>query len=216
MSDAQTSRTLFNETWLMEMPRGIGSFELFDMIEYNINDLKQHNNRITSLGNNFFKVDLSTSVYYWYETGGQILLGVELEKLPHGWVIRATGKNLKARGKKPWASDLYDAVLKDSGKSIRIISDSDLSDEGYTIWKRLYQLGHQISVYDQADPGKTFKAFNSEAEFEKYFKDDEAAYKRYQFVLSESSGISLTETKINFRLRRYHELINSTDDWKTK
>jgi hypothetical protein len=34
-----TSRHDFNQTWLVEMPSGLGSIETFDTIEYNINDL---------------------------------------------------------------------------------------------------------------------------------------------------------------------------------
>jgi hypothetical protein len=213
---AHTGRTLFNETWLTEMPRGVGSFELYDMIEYNIKDLKKHNHPITSLPNNLFKVDLRQTAYYWYERGGVILLAAEFEKLPQGWIVRATGKNPAVRGKAPWASDLYDAVLKDSDTAIRILSDNDLSDEGYGIWKRLFQLGHKISVYDANEPGKTFQSLDNADEFEKYFKDDDTAYRRYQFILTETVGEAHVETRSQFQIRRHRELINSTEDYKTK
>ena len=34
-----TSRTDFNETWLFEMPHGVGSFETFNTLVYNITDI---------------------------------------------------------------------------------------------------------------------------------------------------------------------------------
>ena len=199
-----TSRTQFNETWLTEMPEGLGKFEMFDMLQYNIKDMIKNTQTILDLGNNLKKIDLQQSVYYWYEQSGEILLGAELFKAPQGWIVQLVGKNPKIRGRSPFASDLYNAILQDTKSSIRILSDKQLSDEGFEIWKRLFQQGHKISVYDATNPGKTFQTFDNINDFDTYFKNDDTTFQRYQYVLTENSY--LAETRNNFNNRRYREL----------
>lgn len=201
-----TSRTDFNETWLIEMPEGLGSFETFDQVEYNINDLKRKQIPIKDLGNGLKKVELSQTLYYWYEKNNQILIGVELDKRNQGYVVRLTGKNPAIRGNPPFASDLYLTILKDNQhKSIRLLSDVQLSDEGYKIWKRLFDQGAKISIYDKTQPGKSFQTFQNIQEFEQYFKHDDSNYKRYQYVLSGNRS-TLSETRGWFHTRRFREL----------
>jgi len=200
-----TDRTHFNNAWLIEMPQGIGTFELFDMIEYNINDLKKNGLTPVNLAGNLKKIDLPQSAYYWYEVDNKIVLGMELAKEKQGWIVRGVGKHPRLKGRPPYASDLYNAVLHDSGHSIRLMSDIDLSDEGYNIWKKLFSLGHKISVYDRKNPGQTFKTFDSLEDFDNYFKTDDTNFRRYQFILSES-GMMLAETRSHFNTRRMREL----------
>jgi hypothetical protein len=199
-----TSRTQFNETWLTEMPEGLGKFEMFDMLKYNINDMIKHNQTIIDLGNNLKKIELQQSVYYWYGQSNEVLLGAELSKASQGWIVQLVGKNPKIRGRAPFASDLYNAILQDTKSSIRILSDKQLSDEGFEIWKRLFQQGHKISVYDNEAPGKTFKTFDTIEELNQYIQNDNSDFKRYQYVLTENSY--LAETRNNFNNRRYREL----------
>jgi hypothetical protein len=201
-----TGRTDFNKTWLTEMPEGLGSFHTFNQLEYNINDLKKNNIPVEDLGSGLKKIELDQTVYYWYENSDMVLLGVELDKRPQGWVVRLTGKNPKILKSPPFASDLYDAVLRDNKhRSIRILSDVQLSDEGYDIWKKLFAQGHKISVYDRTIPGKSFQTFTSMEDFDKYFKHDDSEYKKYQYVISES-GSMIAETRSHFSTRRYREL----------
>ena len=134
------------------------------------------------------------------------MLGVELEKKTQGWTVRLTGKNPKFKGKPPYASTLYSAILDDNKHfSIRIMSDVQLSDEGYEIWKNLFNQGCKISVYDNKDSGKTFQTFTSIEDFENYFRHDDRSFQRYQFVLS-TAGAMLAETRSYFNIRRYREL----------
>jgi len=95
-------------------------------------------------------------------------------------------------------------ILKDSGKNIRILSDTQLSDQGYAVWKQLFAKGHKVSVYDRNQPGKTFKTFNDPTEMDQYFAQDDTDYERYQFVLSEQTNIA--ECRSFFNIRRYREL----------
>ena len=95
---------------------------------------------------------------------------------------------------------------QDNNRSIRLFSDDSLSDEGYSIWKRLFALGHRVSVYDKENPGKSFVTFKSQQEMDNYFADN-PDLKRYQYVLSESNDV-LAETRTLFYLRRHRELID--------
>jgi hypothetical protein len=200
-----TSRTDFNETWLTEMPMGIGSFHIYDMVEYNIKDRIRSGSKVIDLGNNLKKIDGKQTKYYWYESNGRIDLGVELSVRPQGLVVNALGKNPKLKGHAPYASDLYDSILKDNNRSIKLLSDTQISDDAYELWKRLFKLGHTITIYDSERPGQTMQTFDSVDEMRKFFAYDNTLYKRYQYVLSES-GEMLAETRSYFNTRRLREL----------
>lgn len=202
-----TSRTDFNETWLTEMPMGLGSFETYDALEYNIKDLIDNGIVPEDLGNGVKKIELSQTIFYWYGDKNTIILGVELAKKSQGLIVQLTGKNPKYRGKPPYASDLYQLILSDNKtKSIRLMSDESLSDEGKQIWDRLFSMGLNVSVYDRNNPGKSFKTFKTKKEMDKYFKLDDTDFKHYQYVLSEI-GEMLAETRSYFNTRRMRELI---------
>lgn len=201
-----TSRSDFIDTWLAEMPQGLGQFEMFDMIEYHIKDQIKKNSVPVEITADIKKITGSETIFYWVEKAGDIVLAVELTVRPQALVVSAVGKNPKWIGRAPFASDLYDLILNDSGRSLRLFSDESLSDEGYAIWKRLLQKGHKISVYDRENPGKSFVTVDSLADMEKYFAQDDTDFKRYQYVLSESEEM-LAETKSHFSTRRMRELI---------
>ena len=91
-------------------------------------------------------------MFYWIEDNSNIILAVELQIKPQALIVSLTGKHPNYTGKPPYASDLYNLILKDNNKSMRLYSDESLSDEGYAIWKRLLDQGHKISVYDKNKP----------------------------------------------------------------
>lgn len=200
------SRADFINTWLLEMPEGLGKFPTFDQIEYNIKDMIKHGGPPIEVAQNVKKIVGSTVMYYWIDDGKDILLGVELYVKPQGLAVTLTGKNPTLVGKPPYASDLYNIILKDNKVSLRLMSDATLSDEGYNIWRRLFQQGHKVSVYDKEQPGKSFITLNSLDDMDKYFAAGDSDFKRYQYILSES-GIMLGETRSHFHTRRFRELI---------
>jgi hypothetical protein len=201
----QTGRTDFNETWLFEMPEGMGHFETFNALEYSIHDLINSGFTPLKINNNLYKIEGVNIVFYWIEKDKIILLGCELEKRPQGLVVIYTGKNPTIRGKAPYASDLYMNILNDQKQSIRLLSDVSLSDEGYKIWKKLFMGGNKVSIYDRELPGETFKSFDSIQEMDSYFQNDNRDYRRYQYILSPEGQI-LGEMRNYFNIRRYREL----------
>lgn len=202
-----TGRTDFVDTWLTEMPQGLGSFPTFDQLEYTIKDRIKSGSPVIDVTHDTKKIVGKQVLFYWLESSnGEIILGSELQIKPQGLVVSVTGKNPKYQGKSPYASDLYNLILKDSGKSIRLISDVSLSDEGYGIWKRLFQQGHKISVYDSTNPGKSFTTLDSIQDMDQYFAKDDTDFRRYQYVLSEAGEV-LAETRSYFNTRRMRELI---------
>jgi hypothetical protein len=200
-----SNRNDFTETWLMEMPEGLGSFSTFDQLDYSIKDRIKHGSQVVDVTKDTKKITGSQVIFYWIEINGEIALATELQIRPQGLIVSVTGKNPKYTGKAPYASDLYNLILKDSGKSIRLISDSTLSDEGYGIWKRLFKQGNKISVYDKEEPGKTFTTLKSIEDMDKYFANDDTDFRRYQYVLSEAGEV-LAETRSYFNTRRMREL----------
>jgi len=188
------------------MPSGLGSFDTVDKLKYSIKDRLAHDSKPVDVAPGVKKIVGQETMYYWVEVNGEIALGMEMLIRPQGLVVTLSGKDSKFRGRKPYASDLYTLVLKDNQKSLRLISDQSLSDEGYGIWKRLFNAGHKISVYDREAPGKNFTTLTSIEDMNQYFADDDTDFKRYQFVLSES-GEMLAETRTHFHIRRHRELI---------
>ena len=189
------------------MPERIESTDLIDMIEYTIQDLRKHGQDPIQVGNNLKKIELSSVVYYWQEdANGNILIAGEFGKTPHALVVHAVGKR-GSRGSSPWASDLYLAVLSDQSKtqqSIRLSSDSTMTDEGVNIWKRLLAAGHPISVYDKTAPGQTHTRLTSPEEVDQFIQAD-TDFRKYRFVVSESNSAAL-DVRSYFLTRRTREL----------
>jgi hypothetical protein len=147
-------------------------------------------------------------MYYWIEDkDGTIILGVNLEKKPQALVVGLTGKNPRYKKRQPYASELYKFILDDNKtQSLRLMSDQSLSDEGKSIWDRLFKMGLDVSVYDKENPGKSFITFKSSDEMNQYFRHDDTDFKRYQYVLSEGKEM-LAETQALFNIRWYREQI---------
>lgn len=200
-----TCRTYFNESWLTEMPERVAPNNMYHSLAFNIRDLLSSGMKPDSLGNNLFRMKFTDYVYYWYQDhDGTIILAAELFTTPQNVIIRGVGKNpdKKYKGNPPSTPQLYDAILKNSGKSIRLLSDTLMTELGQDIWKRLFDLGHKISVYDNENPGQTFTTIHSKADFDQFFGDKDK--KRYQFVLSEQSNF--LDCKNYFLTRRMREL----------
>ena len=193
----------FNETWLNEMPQNIGIYDTYNNLIHNIKERIQDGSEPQKI-NELYMIQGSEVQFYWYEDNGIITLGTELYKKPQGLVISITGKNSDYKGKPPYASDLYNDILNLTHRSIKLLSDDKLSDEGFNLWKKLYSKGHKISVYDNTNPGQSLRTIKSIDDLDKFFKND-AKYKRYQFVLSENGEV-LAETRSYFNTRRHLEL----------
>lgn len=201
-----TSRTDFNETWLSEMPMGIGKMgdRFFNTIASSIQDFIHTGIPPDNLSNGFKKIQGEQVAYYWHEQNGNITLAAEFTVKPQAFIVNGVAKN-PVTNSSVSAIDLYNIVLTDNHKSIKLMSDDRLSDDGYNLWKKLLKTGHTISVYDQHTPGQSLQSLKSEADMDKFFKHNDMSYRQWQFVLSESN-IKLGETRSYFNTRRMREL----------
>lgn len=196
-----TSRSDFVKSWLFETPEGIGNFELIDSLLWTIKDKLNNGFPVIDLGNNYKKMTGPQLEYYWYEKNGEILIAVEFSKKPQALIVNALAK--KTKGKPPFASDLYSTVLNNSSLSIRIMSDKQLSDEGFKMWKRMFEKGHKIVVYNNVNPGQSYTVVSSMDDFKKYYRKDDSDYRQWQYVLLETT---CWETNAFFNTRRMREL----------
>jgi len=140
---------------------------------------------VVNIKPNFHKLELTDQIYYWITNEKKIILGISLEKRPYALVVRMSGKDPAFRKRPPFASDVYLNILKDSKKDICLHSDETLSEDGFKIWKKLFNSGHKVCLYAKDKPTQTLEKFSSLEEMEKYFKKDKS-YRNYSYVLCES------------------------------
>jgi hypothetical protein len=205
-NDIDNSRKGFVKAFLSEMPTGTIPRDYSRQIVDYIHE-KQPFLPTIKLSNDLYKMEGPDLIYYWYEENDNILLGAEFLKSKKGLVVNFIGKPNK--GKPPYASDLYNAVLTDLKNNNQIlhaviISDRQLSDEGFNIWARLLKDGHKLLVYDYSQPGSNYIKIKSIAELNQYFKHDDENFKKYRYVLSED-GRHYAEIMGCFSLRRLRE-----------
>lgn len=181
------TRDNFETTWLVEMPMSVGNISVFAQLVSNIKEKINLNYTVITISNDLYKINGLTSLLYWYQFNDEIILAIELEKAPQGLLVSLVGKNEKFKNKPPFAYNLYDAILKDQKEPIKLLNDDKLSDDGYKLWQKLFNLGHKITVYDGTNPTKTFKTFDSSEDFDNYFGNKDM--QRYRFVLTESGSI---------------------------
>jgi len=158
---------------------------------------------VKNVTDNIKKYDSINSVFYWYHYDDQIILGVELQRTPFSLVVRMIGKDPAYRKKPPYASELYDVILKNCGKTICLHSDKTLSDEGFEIWRRLYNDGHNVLVYNVNDPANTFLRCPTLDDFQNYFGDSKE-FRDYSYVLCENISW-LMDTYSHFNIRKIRE-----------
>jgi hypothetical protein len=201
----------------MESPMGVGKFPTYDGLCRVIRELAQDYSPI-ALENDLKKIEVGGMVLYWYEKDGVILLGCELHIRPQGLVVSITGKNPDLpKGSQPYASDLYVKIIQDTNMAIRLLSDEQLSDEGKGIWKRLYDAGLCISVYDRSEKtaGRSYKKLRTLDDFESYHRDNDPSYMQYQYILAKNKSAALSETFAFFNLRAMRERAGlALDDYK--
>lgn len=202
------SRTMFNESWLVEFPEPITDADYAKSLIHDITDYKQHGGQVIKLGNNLFKIEGPQVVYYWYEDqSNNIILGCELEKKAQTLVINLVAKIKKRQP--PYASDLYDAILKDrkniagENSSILLSSDNKLTMSGFDIWKRLLELGHKIIAYNSSVPGASAIVISNPIELERYFNQNN---KQWRYAIVEGSCVG--DVKSLFNLRKHREVNN--------
>lgn len=203
-----SDRIDFCRTWLFESPMGSGLFPTYDGLCYAITGLS-NDHTVVHVSNNLRKIEVGNLIFYWYvDANENILLGSELYVRPQGLVVSITGKNSAIKGQPPFASNLYVDIINDTQRAIRLLSDDSLSDEGFNVWKRLYNDGLCISVYDKSEKmaGQSYKKLNTYQDFESFYKIGDPTYKNYQYVLAKTKSPALAETFAFFNLRRMREL----------
>ena len=203
-----STRQMFEESWLEEMPVGHETGLTYNVIVNTIIDWRDVKKPVV-LANGLHNIVGETVVLYWRQTtNNAITIAAEFRRAPEAIVVSLLGKHPALQGQPPYASEFYHDILQDSHTAIRIMSDDKLSDEGMAVWKKLLAQGHKISVYDANSPGQSFITLSDVEDLDKFFSKTDLSYKRYQFVLTEDNIVHI-ETRSFFNLRRFRELSNT-------
>lgn len=197
------NRIEFVESWLMEMPEGIPDTETYSALLSNIRERLQLGQEPQEVKPGAYKLTGSSILYYWFGTPSSVQVGVELIKTPQSLVVGLLGKQPALKGKPPYATDLYVAVVEDNELSL-LLSDKLLSKEGLGVWKQLVKQGYAISAYDTQHPGESRTTLKTPEELEKFYLVRDPAGRRWRYALSKP-GMTLWETVSFFNTRRYRE-----------
>jgi hypothetical protein len=202
-----TGRSDFIESWLFEMPEPHES-KVWPSLKNDIQELCQYKpEKLENLGQGLFRLNFQNDVYYWLEIKGEFAIGTSLDKKPYGLFVAVTAKNPIFTNKPPFASDFYLMILanlKGSHSNPNLImSDKTLSQAGFKNWKRLFNAGHKISVFNYRDPAQTYTQINSGDEMDKFFQSGKE-FQNYRYVLSESND-AMWDIWPGFRIRLLRE-----------
>ncbi len=199
-------RDAFNDTFLFESPEPM-EFPTWGILKYDIIELKTAKPEcVEKLDNNLIRMKFTNDLYYWIENkDNEIILAVSLRKVPNGYYVMMSGKSSNYKNKPPYASEMYLKILKDLNDNV-IISDKTLSQSGFNIWKRLFNVGCKVLAYNTAIPGKSHIKINSEEEMKKFYQTGKE-YQNWRYVLSESLDAQI-EIWPAFMTRRAREINN--------
>lgn len=173
---------------LVEMPMGIGSQSLINSLISNIKGYVALDvYPVEDLGNNFKKLEGNSLIFYWFEKDNQIFLGGEFHKTKYGLQVSNVAKIDSKTS--PFATDLYEVILNDRKSivgnigSIKLLSDSKMTEKGLAIWKRLLSNGHHIVVFDKEQPNDEKITLTSEQDMDKFYKMDDPSFARWVYVI---------------------------------
>jgi hypothetical protein len=125
--------------------------------------------------NGFWKLESGSQAMYWAQKNKLPILIGWFTKTPNALTVQGVGKHPAEM--KPFASDLYNAVLADH-KSIQLKSDKAVSDEGFKIWTRLLAQGHKIFVQS---PDNELTPISSPEQLKQFHNK---AHEHYRFVIT--------------------------------
>jgi hypothetical protein len=190
----------FKNKWLFEstMLTGPSAHNPYDDLVSAITSNVNSGHEPVTLQNGLKKLDTGTDIFYWVEKNNTTEIATQVEKVSTGLYIELTGKK---PGGIIFASELYNMILNDAGRLL--FSGNILSDEGINIWKRLFNNGRKIYVYDTKNYNDKFD-INSEADFKKFIGDT-PDYQKYRYALSENIK-NHTAVVTSFDLMRTYNL----------
>jgi hypothetical protein len=204
------SRLDFVESWLMEMPELMRDMDSYSTLVWTINDRLNSGHSPKEISPGVFKLSWTQVVSYWIGTADRIDIAAELSRQAQSLSVNLVGKDPNLKGKSPYASNLYGAILDDSEVSL-VISDRQLSQHGSNIWRQLINQGYIVGAYDIKNPGQSYKRVENADELEKYLAKDKL-YQLWRFVVSKT-GMMLAETNGYFNTCRYRELAGILWAW---
>lgn len=180
------SYSKFFERYIMEMPQRLNGLNSYEPIVNVIKELLKNNADVINLTDNTFKIKTGNSAYYWVGlyNGENIQLCANADEDGKFAKINAIGKHPNLIGKSPYAIDLYLKISDNLPQGVRFTSDQILSDDGFKVWKRIFELGKELLVY-KADKFET-ERIKTISELENYFNDHNN-FQQYQYVIAEST-----------------------------
>lgn len=198
----KTFKESFNKTWLFETPMstGVSGTNPYNDLMATIKSNIEAGHAPVELANGLKKLDTGVDIFYWIDDE----IVSEFKQMPAGLFIELTGKR---PGSAVYASKFYEMILSDAK---RIIFSGDiLSDEGFGIWKQLFNKGKKLFVYN-TDNAFDRATIDSEEDLKKYFGNT-PEFRKYRYVLSENiKQHSPVSTSFDL-LRTYYLTFNLKD-----
>lgn len=177
---------------LVEMPlniKSVGSF--YSTISNLVNKMEESGETPTKVGYNIYKFTDSSFMLYYYKDHGSLISGVLLSKVKKGvYKVSAAGKHDAYRSRKPYISEVYNAIINDLGTNEALLSDTHLTEDGIQVWKRLIkQFPNKVSIYDRVT--KEITPITNGNEVQRVFSVDPNMSK-YQFMIRGQRNVADT------------------------
>lgn len=176
----------FGSLFLREQPHPVSGNNPFPILSATIDELVQAEVPVQNLGDSVYQV----GDFYWVgaESAKVKKLCIHLDQVGNLTSVRSVGKQPELTGQPPYALDLYLKLADLSPVGVKFASDQVLSDDGFAVWKRIFQTGRNLLIYNNQSGKFVPERIKSQSQLIQYFTEHPDNIK-YQFVLADIGEI---------------------------
>lgn len=170
----------------LEMPQRVNGGNPYDALSQAIDITLEYGEPISSLGDDVYQA----GDYFWVGSKDasikKLIVGTSL--VGNILKVDATGKDPTLSKQPPYAIDLYIKISNSLNHGIKFASDKILSDDGFKLWKRIFNSGHKLLVYNSHQGKYEPSVLKTAQDLEQYFNTTDNALD-YQYVIAEDAVI---------------------------
>ncbi|CAB4129584.1 hypothetical protein UFOVP116_47 [uncultured Caudovirales phage] len=170
----------------LEIPQRVNGGNPYSAISQAIDVTLEYDPTIKSLGNSVYQA----GDYFWSGSADAQVKQISVATSLVGDILKvnAIGKDPALTNQPPYAIDLYLTISCTLKHGIKFGSDQILSDSGFELWKRIFDSGHNLLIYNAAQEKYEPIVLKTAEDLKQYFSGDQSAMD-YQYVIAEGAGM---------------------------